>query len=44
VGALTADAMNVPMIVDLDETEEIEPWIITQGAQTNTWFRVLENK
>jgi hypothetical protein len=42
VGALTADAMNVPMIIDLDETEKIEPWIVTQGANVNTWFRLLD--
>ena len=42
VGALIADAMNVPMIIDLDEIQEICPWIVTRGQDINTWFRVLE--
>ena len=42
VGALIADAMNVPMIIELDETAELQPWIVTQGTAVNTWFQVLD--
>lgn len=35
---LRADAEGVPMLLDLDNRPDIEPYLVTSGAQQNIWF------
>lgn len=41
VGYLVTDSADVPMILGLDETPDVAAFLITTGADANTWFEPL---
>jgi hypothetical protein len=40
--SLKLDCENVPMIINLNETQSLEPRLRTQGSEANIWFREIE--
>lgn len=41
LGALLDDCNNVPMILGLDEGENLDPVLVPEGPDCNIWFEVL---
>jgi hypothetical protein len=41
VGYLLNDCAGVPMILGLDETPNITPFLVSTGTDTNIWFELL---
>jgi hypothetical protein len=41
VGYLLNDCAGVPMILGLDETPEITPFLISTGTDANIWFELV---
>ena len=41
LGLLKADAAGVPMIVRLDEPQDLLPYLVLDNEQSNIWFSVV---
>ena len=40
---LVQDCQGVPMVINLNETVEVEPMLITNGPNQNIWFDTINN-